>query len=86
MINALGIVDSIEDFISDLLGTNFGLDALLETPLADYFANKYPIIHFEDPYPILDAKPGLIPVKIPLRNLTTTINSKEMVVLGDVGT
>jgi hypothetical protein len=85
VVDLLGIVDSIEDFISDLLGTNFGLDALLETALADYFANKYPIFQFEDPYPILEAKPGLIPVKIPIRNLTTTINSKEMVVLGDVG-
>jgi hypothetical protein len=85
VIEALGILDSIEDFISDLLGTNFGLDALIETAIADYFAAQYPIFQFEDPYPILDAKPGLIPVKIPLRNLTATINSKEMVVLGDVG-
>lgn len=85
VIGILGIVDSIEDFISDLLGNLFGLVGLLETALADYFANKYPILKFEDPYPILKAEPGLIPVKIPIRNLTATINSKEMIVLGDVG-
>lgn len=81
----LGIVDKIEDWISDLLGINFGLLAFLETAIADYFAAKYALYEFEDPYPILPASGGLIPVKIPIRDLKATVNSKEMIVQANVG-
>lgn len=81
----LGIVDDIEDFIQELLGNTFNLLTLIETAVADYFANQYPIYEFEDPYPVLSASAGLIPVKIPVRNLSALVNAKEMVVLGDVG-
>lgn len=81
----LGIVGSIEDWLSDLLNSVFDLLGIIETAIADYFAAQYPIYEFEDPYPVLDASGGLIPVKIPIRNLTATVNSKEMVVLADVG-
>jgi hypothetical protein len=83
--NILGIVGSIEDWLSDLIGNQFNLVALIETAIADYFANQYPLYEFEDPYPILPASGGLIPVKLPIRNLSATINSSEMVVLADVG-
>lgn len=82
---ALDIVTDIAEWLSDLLGNLFGLLGIIETAVADYFASQYPIFEFEDPYPILDAEPGLIPVKIPIRNLTSTVNSKEMVVVADVG-
>lgn len=81
----LGIVDDLEDFISDLLGTNFGLLSLIETAVADYFAAKQPIYKFEDPYPILPASGGLIPVLIPIRDLESHVNSKEMIVTANVG-
>jgi len=81
----LGFVDSIEDFISDLLGNTFDLLGLIETAVADYFASKYPIYKFEDPYPILPGSGGLIPVKIPIRQLASHVNSKEMIVTADVG-
>jgi hypothetical protein len=83
--DALDIVTDIAEWLSDLLGNLFGLLGLIETAVADYFASQYPIFEFEDPYPILDAEPGLIPVKIPIRNLAATVNSKEMVVVADVG-
>lgn len=82
--SVLGAFDSAEDFLQDLIGEKFDLLGQLETALADYFANKYPIRKIEDPYPILTDGP-LIPVKIPLRNLTADVNSKEMIVTGDVG-
>ncbi len=82
---ALGIAGDIADFISNLLGNLFDLLGLIETALADYFASQYPIYQFEDPYPVLPGSGGLIPVKIPIRNLSATVNSKEMVVLADVG-
>src|SRR6266849_578821 len=80
-----GIVGEINEWLSNLLGNIFGLVSLIETAIADYFASKYPIYSFEDPFPILDPTPTLIPVKIPIRDLTATVNSKEMVVLADVG-
>jgi hypothetical protein len=81
----LGIVGSVEDWLSDLIGNRFNLVALIETAIADYFASKTPIYEFEDPYPILPGSGGLIPVKLPIRNLSATINSKEMIVLANVG-
>lgn len=81
----LGIVGDIADWLSDLLGNAFGLLGLIETAVADYFASQYPIYEFEDPYPVFPAESGLIPVKIPIRNLTATVDSKEMIVLADVG-
>ncbi|WP_433384145.1 hypothetical protein ACQPZX_23285 [Actinoplanes sp. CA-142083] len=67
-----------------LIGEKFDLLGQIETVVADYFASKYPIYEFEDPYPILTDAP-LIPVKIPLRNLAATVTSKEMIITGDVG-
>jgi hypothetical protein len=83
--DALDIVTDVAEWLSDLLSNLFGLLGLIETAVADYFASQYPIHLFEDPYPILEAEPGLIPVKIPIRNLAATVNSKEMVVTADVG-
>jgi hypothetical protein len=83
--SVLGIVGSIADWLADLLDNQFNLLADIETAIADYFASQYPIFEFEDPYPILAAEPGLIPVKIPVRNLTATVDSHEMTVLADVG-
>jgi hypothetical protein len=83
--SVLGIVGDITEWLSNLLGTLFDLLGAIETAVADYFASQYPIYEFEDPYPVLPAEPGLIPVKIPIRNLKATVDSHEMVVLADVG-
>jgi hypothetical protein len=81
----LGFLDSFEDFLQDLLGTTFDILGFIETAVADFFASQYPIYQFEDPYPILPQSGVLIPVKIPLRNLTATVNTDEMIVQADVG-
>ena len=81
----LGIVGSVEDWISNLLGSTFGLLTAIETAITDYFASQNPIYEFEDPFPVLPGTGGLIPVKIPIRDLTATVNSEEMVVLANVG-
>ncbi|MFZ0662891.1 MAG: hypothetical protein WAM66_09385 [Acidobacteriaceae bacterium] len=81
----LGIVTGAAEWLSDLLGNLFGLVSLLETAIADYFASKYPLFQFEDPFQILPASGGLIPVKIPIRNLAATIDSQEMIVQANVG-
>jgi hypothetical protein len=82
---ALGIVEDINDFLTDLLMNTFDLLGIIETAIADYFASQNPLTHFEDPVPILQATGGLIPVKIPIRNLASHVNSKEMTVTADVG-
>jgi hypothetical protein len=85
IVDVIGIIGDIADWVADLLGNQFDLLGIIETAVADYFASKYPIYDFEDPYPILAKSGALIPVKIPIRNLTAVVNSKEMTVLGDVG-
>lgn len=82
---ALGFLDTFEDFLQDLLGNQFDLLGIIGTAVADYFANQHPIFEFEDPYPVLAQDGVLIPVKIPIRNLTATVNTDEMIVLADVG-
>ena len=81
----LGIVDELEDFLSNLLGNVFDILSPIITAIADYFASQNPIYEFEDPYPVLPGAPGLIPVKIPIRDLTAVVNSDEMIVSADVG-
>ena len=81
----LGIADAVEDWISDLIGNQLDLLGFLETAIADYFAAQYPLYEFEDPYPVLPMSGGLFPVKIPIRDLTASINSKEMIVEANVG-
>ncbi|MEJ2652614.1 MAG: hypothetical protein P8173_12680 [Gammaproteobacteria bacterium] len=80
----LDVFDSVEDFLQDLIGEKLDLLGQIETAVADYFANKYPIYWFEDPYPILTEGP-LIPVKIPLRNLKANVDAEEMIITGDIG-
>lgn len=81
----LGFADDFSHWLSDLLGNAFDLLGAIETAVADYFANQYPIYEFEDPYPVLALPLSLIPVKIPIRDLTAQVDSKEMIVLANVG-
>jgi hypothetical protein len=83
----LGIAEDIQNWVEDLLNSIFNLVAVIETAIAQDLAGAYPLITFEDPYPILDGEPGHnpIPVKIPIRNLAATIDAAEMVITADIG-
>jgi hypothetical protein len=81
----LDLPDDIAEWFSDLLGVSLGLLNTLLTFVADYFAAQTPILEFEDPFPILPAQGGLIPVKIPIENFTITVTDDEMVLEADVG-
>jgi hypothetical protein len=88
--DTLGIVGSIEDWLAGLLGDavgGFDLLGIIETAVTDYFASQYPIYEFEDPYPVLAGGASLnpIPVKIPIRGLTATVDSHEMTIRANVG-
>jgi len=81
----LDLPDDIAEWFANLLGVSLGLFNVIITVVSDHFAKKYPIYEFEDPYPILPASGGLIPVKIPIKNLTVQVNDVEMVLQADVG-
>lgn len=83
----LDIGDDIGEWLSDLLGVSLGLFNTIINFVADYFANRTPLVEFEDPYPILEADPAvpLIPVKLPIRDLSTRITASELILEANVG-
>ena len=84
--DAIDLVDDFDEWLSDLFNISFGLGDLILNLLADYFAHKTPIVDLENPYPVMEAENGLIPVKIPLEKLSVHIDTHEMVLEGSVGT
>lgn len=88
----LDIPDDIGEWLSDLLGISFGLFNTILTFIADYFASKYPLHRMEDPFPLdfiphlpFEPPTPLIPVKIPIRDLSVRVNDVEMILSGNVG-
>jgi hypothetical protein len=81
----LDIPDDIGEWIADLLNVSFGLGNLILTFIADYFANKTPIVELEDPYPVLPYSGTLIPVKLPIQDFTVMVNDVEMIIQANVG-
>ena len=81
----LDIPDEIDEWLSDLFNVSFGLVDFIGTLLLDLLGNCLPIYKIDDPFEILPAKNGLIPVTIPIRNLSALVTDVEMVVQGDVG-
>lgn len=83
----LDIVDDIDEWISNLLGTSIGLFDWVLQEVINHFADDTPIFEFQDPYPVLgySGPQPLIPVSIPLRNVAVTVNTDEMIVSADIG-
>lgn len=81
----LDIPDDIAEWFSELLGVSLGLFNAILTFVADYFAKEYPLFEFEDPFPILPYSSGLIPVKIPIKDLVVQVDAKEMTLEANVG-
>ncbi len=81
----LDIGDDIDEWLSDLLGVSLGLFDLILTVVADYFADRFPLLEIEDPFPIMPYQNGLIPVKLPIESLTATFTEDELVVTADIG-
>lgn len=81
----LDLPDDIAEWLSDLLNTSLGLMNSILTFVADYFAAQSPICQFEDPFPILPASGGLIPVKLPIRDLSVTVSDVEMTLEANIG-
>jgi hypothetical protein len=88
----LDIGDDIQEWLSDLLNVSLGIFNLIAQFAGDYFASENPIYALEDPYPILEAAanpngngPVLVPVKIPIRDLTVRNDDVEMILQANVG-
>jgi hypothetical protein len=81
----LDIPDDIDEWLSDLFNVSFGLLDFIGTLVMDFFGRCNPIFRIDDPFEILPASNGLIPVRVPIRNLSASVNDVEMIVLADVG-
>lgn len=81
----LDLPDDIGEWIGDLLGISFGLFDLILTAIADHLALNAALHQLEDPFPILPSSGGLIPVKLPIRDLTVRVNDDEMILEARVG-
>jgi hypothetical protein len=93
----LDIGDDIKEWLDNLLGVSLGLENLIGLALIKHFVTDEPLLELEDPYPILDKTanpnnkegqpplPELVPVKLPIRDLTVSNNDVEMIIEGNVG-
>jgi hypothetical protein len=92
----LDIPDEIEEWLSDLFNTSFGLfDFLIELVL-DFFGKCVPIYRIDDPLQILPAKATtqlllsgasvtLVPVALPIEKLDVHVTDDELVVQANIG-
>lgn len=81
----LDLADDIQEWLSNLLGVSLGLFNTIVTLVADYFANRYPFLEFEDPIQVLEPEVNLIAVKVPIRDLEVLVTDDEMVVTANIG-
>lgn len=81
----LDIPDEIDEWLSDLFNVSFGLLDFIGTLILDFFSSCNPIYRIDDPFELLPARDGLIPVRIPLRDLSVRVNDVEMVAEVNIG-
>jgi hypothetical protein len=92
----LDIPDEIDEWLSDLFNVSFGLFDFLVTLVLDVFGHCVPIHRIDDPFTILEEEVStsvrldgtpvtLVPVKVPIRNLSVLVNDLEMIVQADAG-
>ena len=82
---ALDVVDDIDEWLSNLFGVSLGLFDFVLEAVADYFADKFPVFQFEDPFEMLPGTGSKIPILVPLSNLNIEVDNTEMKILGDIG-
>jgi hypothetical protein len=92
----LDIPDEIDEWLSDLFNISFGLGDLLIQLVSDFFATCVPVYRIDDPFEIMPAEVNtsvflsggavtLVPVAVPVRNLSVSVNDVELVVKADIG-
>lgn len=93
----LDIGDDIQEWLENLLGVSLGLENIIGQAVIEHFVTDEPLLELEDPYPILEKAanpnnkqgqpplPELVPVKLPIRDLTVSNNDVELILEGNVG-
>lgn len=80
----IDLPDDIGEWIADKLGVSFGLFNLIAAAILDHVAKDKPLFNLQDPLPI-ESKKNLIDAMIPIEFLGVRVNSKELIVEGDIG-
>lgn len=92
----LDIPDEIEEWLSDLFNISFGLIDLLLQLVGEVFGTCVALYRVDDPFEIMPketttalllnhAPVELVPVTVPIRDLTATVNDVEMVIQAEIG-
>lgn len=80
----LDVPDDLNAKLAAMLN-ELGVPANIESLLADFFAQCNPIYGIDDPYQILPATNGLVPVRVPVNDVSVTTNDHEMIATATVG-
>lgn len=94
--DVLDIPDDLDEWLSDLFNVSFGLGDLLLQMVLKFFGLCVPLYRIDDPFEIMPAETTtelflngaqvtLVPVTLPIRNLSVRVDDVEMVVQADVG-
>lgn len=81
----LDLPDDIGEWLSDLFGVSLGLLNLIADFIITEFAEENPLFGFEDPFQILPASAALIPVKVPISDLSVRVTDDEMIAEATIG-
>lgn len=92
----LDIPDEIDEWLSDLFNVSFGLFDFLVTLVLDVLGNCVPVYRIDDPFTVLEeeistsvrldhAPVALVPVRVPVRDLTVRVTDVEMIVQASTG-
>jgi len=81
----LDIPDDIGEWLADLFNVSFGLGNLILQFIAEFIGACNPVFAIDDPFEVLAASDDLVPVTVPIRNLTVRVDDDEMVVQADIG-
>ncbi|MBE7172417.1 MAG: hypothetical protein INR73_17650 [Williamsia sp.] len=83
--SALDFADDVDEWISNLLGVSLGLFDFVVQMVAEFFASRNSIFKVEDPFKMLDGSGTLIPILVPVRDLSIAVNENEMVISTNIG-
>jgi hypothetical protein len=86
----LDIGDDIGEWLSNLFNVSLDLFSFVVDEVASYFADKFALFAFPDPFPMLPAEssaigPPLVPVLINIVNPSITISDTELVLETSLG-
>lgn len=81
----LDISDDLHTWLSDLFNISFGLGNLALQFIGDFFGKCVSFFQIEDPFPMLPKTTELVEVRVPIRNLSASVDDAELVVTADIG-